>query len=71
MTMNTKPKGKRREKKTQNNASRTTAKSNVQSNPQSSMISVQGISLDPAEARKAIILSEIIGPPAAKRRRMR
>jgi len=33
--------------------------------------SIHGINLNTETARKAIILSEIIGPPAAKRRRRR
>jgi len=35
----------------------------------SSTMQVHGISLDPGAARKAIILSEIIGPPVSRRRR--
>jgi hypothetical protein len=34
-------------------------------------ISISDIQIDPDTARQAIILSEIIGPPAAKRRRSR
>ena len=69
MTTNSKPKGKRLEKKPQQ------ATPTVQNAPKvparSSTLSMQGIDLNSETARQAIILSEIIGPPAAKRRRRR
>ena len=69
MTTNTMPKGKRLEKKPQQE---TPAVSNAPNIPaRSSALSIHGIELNNESARKAIILSEIIGPPAAKRRRRR
>jgi len=73
MTKNSKPKGKRLEKKPQQNrASKVSAASTAPKIPaRRSALSIQGIELNSETARKAIILSEIIGPPAAKRRRKR
>ena len=79
MSMNPKPKSKRREKRTQQDASRTVVKSNtqrstqkkVQENTHISMLSQLGIELNSETAKKAIILSEIIGPPVAKRNKMK
>ena len=66
MTENSSPKGKRLEKKPQQ------AVSNTPKIPaRSNTLSMQGIEINSETARNAIILSEIIGPPAAKRRRRR
>jgi len=35
---------------------------------EAAIVRVQGMMIDPASARNAIILSEIIGPPLAKRK---
>jgi len=85
MTMPVQPKqkGKRREKKTlqaapgsatvaapkaiPDAAPKTVPNTIADRNP----LSLHGITLNPEEARKAIILAEIIGPPAAKKRRRR
>ena len=75
MTTNTKPKGKRREKKPQQGIStvstinKAPARNDTQKNMHYDFLSRQGIELNSETARNAIILSEIIGPPAAKRRR--
>jgi len=72
MTTNPKPKGKRREKKPQQAIStvkKAPVRSNTQKNMHHNILSRQGIELNSETARNAIILSEIIGPPAAKRRR--
>ena len=77
MTTKPKPKGKRREKKPQQEAhkveipkvNKAPARSNTQKNMHYNILSRQGIELNSETARNAIILSEIIGPPAAKRRR--
>jgi len=47
-------------------AKKGTGEHNIQPNAKHSVL---GISLNPETARQAIILSEIIGPPLAKRRR--
>ena len=87
MSTNPKPKGKRRTAKTlpvtpktaPKAASKTTQKTAPKATPKpilgtvakSNALSIHGITLNPEEARKAIILAEIIGPPAAKKRRMK
>jgi len=66
MNTNSTPKNERLDKKPKQTIS------NAPKIPvRSSTLSLQGIELDSETARKAIILSEIIGPPAAKRRRRR
>ena len=43
----------------------------TKASPETNAISVNGIRMDAEMARNAIIMSEIIGPPKAKRRRGR
>jgi len=87
MSGNSKVKEKRRDKKTKQVAPNVTpniapnittdvalkagTKTVSPSAANSHILNVHGISLSPEEARKAIILAEIIGPPAAKRKRRR
>jgi len=57
---------------TRNNAkgaSESGARNSAASDAKGGTISIQGMSLNAETARKAIILSEIIGPPVSKRRR--
>jgi len=63
------PKGKRLEKKPQQATPAASAAPDIPA--RSGTLSIHGIELNSETARKAIILSEIIGPPAAKRRRRR
>jgi len=72
MIKSPKLKDKRPEKKPQNKRSTVSAASKAPKIPaRRSALSLQGIELNSETARNAIILSEIIGPPAAKRRRKR
>jgi len=72
MTKSPKLKDNRLEKKPQRKRSTASAVSRAPKIPaRRSALSIQGIELNSETARKAIILSEIIGPPAAKKRRKR
>ena len=75
MTMNSNPKGKKRRPKDAQQktpvAKKTPVADKLLSLQGDKPLSLQGIELNSETARKAIILSEIIGPPAAKRRRRR
>jgi len=65
------PKSKSRSKTQSDmqNKKQSRAQSKVQGRTQGNILNLHGITLNPEEAKKAIILAEIIGPPKSRRKK--